>query len=268
MRSPLSAMRPMPARERQAACAALQLPAQCAAARDAFHRKNRSERLPPLRRPGPAYIPVPPPRWTAQAPSAQAPAANSAFALPPGESETRSPAGSWKRAPGASSEVEHQGGKSSGLQQQVGRAQGLLKTHPWLLCPWLSSCAQIRAPAPYPEQLLQNHPAGRGRLRIECVIASTQAQNRSSIVRRARKASARLVRPEETGPVTSLMAPTGRPPPSSSSTVAMPVAAVSQRVRGTGVSAAGKRASRLCSIWRRRALRKAWRDPIFAFSSL
>ncbi len=49
-----------------------------------------------------------------------------------------------------------------------------------------------------------------------------------------KKPETALFVPEHSGPTTSLMAPTGRPPSSSASTAAMPVAAVSRMVRGMG----------------------------------
>ena len=99
-------------------------------------------------------------------------------------------------------------------------------------------------------------------------FTSTHAQTRPSAVRRARKASARLVRPEDCGPVSSLIAPTGRPPFSSSSTLVIPVAATSRIVCGAGVSAAGKRCARERSISRRSRVAEGMADlSTFAISS-
>ena len=98
--------------------------------------------------------------------------------------------------------------------------------------------------------------------------ASTHAQTRSSRVCCARKLSARLVLPDEDGPVISLIAPTGSPPSSNSSTAAIPVAAVSRIVCAWGVSAEGNLRSRELSIWIRSAEAEAMRlTPNFAFSS-
>ena len=62
---------------------------------------------------------------------------------------------------------------------------------------------------------------------------------------------ARLVRPEHCGPAISVIAPTGRPPPNSSSTAAMPVGQTGRTVLGCGVSAEGILAARADSISRR-----------------
>ncbi len=84
-------------------------------------------------------------------------------------------------------------------------------------------------------------------------FTSIHAQTFPSLVLSAINASARQVLPEVAGPVISLMAPTGKPPESKLSISAMPVAAVSRIVCGTGDSAAGKRFSRVRSICSRRA---------------
>src|SRR6185369_6970354 len=62
-----------------------------------------------------------------------------------------------------------------------------------------------------------------------------------------------LVRPEDTGPASSLMAPIGSPPDKSSSNSGIPVDATSLIVRSPGVSTDGKRWSRECSICSRSA---------------
>ena len=56
-------------------------------------------------------------------------------------------------------------------------------------------------------------------------LASIHAQTFPSCVRRARNANAILVRPEDAGPVISLIAPTGKPPLSKLSICAIPVVA-------------------------------------------
>ena len=65
--------------------------------------------------------------------------------------------------------------------------------------------------------------------------------------------SASEVRPEHSGPVSSLRAPIGKPPSRRSSSAAMPVGAVGRMSRGAGVSAEGMRAERADSMERRRA---------------
>jgi len=54
------------------------------------------------------------------------------------------------------------------------------------------------------------------------------------------KVKARLVRPEESGPVNSLIAPTGKPPFSKPSRFSIPMGAGSQTVLNCELSAAGK----------------------------
>ena len=83
--------------------------------------------------------------------------------------------------------------------------------------------------------------------------ASTQATASPAAVMAAKVDCASVVRPEQAGPTSSVMAPMGRPPSSRASISAMPVAACSRIVRGRGVSAEGIRASREASIWRRTA---------------
>ena len=84
------------------------------------------------------------------------------------------------------------------------------------------------------------HAVGCCGFGIEGVQASTQAQTNLAEYD-GEKERARLVRPEETGPVISLIAPTGRPPSSIWST-GMPVGAVSRKVRGDGRERGGKAA--------------------------
>jgi hypothetical protein len=59
------------------------------------------------------------------------------------------------------------------------------------------------------------------------------------------------VRPEHSGPVASVIAPNGRPPPSIASMEAIPVAVTVRIVRGKCVSAEGIRLEREASIWLR-----------------
>ena len=95
--------------------------------------------------------------------------------------------------------------------------------------------------------------------------ASTQAQTWPPSVLLARNARVRLVRPDDSGPVTSLIAPTGKPPSSNASTAATPVGATSRAVFGAGISAAGKRCSRVRSISRRKAEAEGMVDQISLF---
>jgi len=69
-------------------------------------------------------------------------------------------------------------------------------------------------------------------------LVSIQAQT-LSCVRWARKDIAMLVRPEDMGPVISLIAPTGSPPFRSWSISAIPVLATSRMVRAAGVRTEG-----------------------------
>jgi hypothetical protein len=75
--------------------------------------------------------------------------------------------------------------------------------------------------------------------------------------------SARLVRPDDAEPDSSLIAPTGKPPQSNSSTVAIPVAATSRIVLGAGVSAAGNLCFSACSISKRSAAAEDIRTRAF-----
>ena len=77
---------------------------------------------------------------------------------------------------------------------------------------------------------------------------STQAHTRSVRVIAATKVSASEVRPEHSGPTTSLMAPMGKPPRSSRSISAIPVGSTGQETRGCGESAEGIRSAREASI--------------------
>jgi hypothetical protein len=65
-------------------------------------------------------------------------------------------------------QIQHNRGKAGGLQQQIGRTQGLIQA-----CPRLGASFQLgillRISAPDPEQLPQRHAIGRSRQRIECV---------------------------------------------------------------------------------------------------
>ena len=70
---------------------------------------------------------------------------------------------------------------------------------------------------------------------------SIQAQTFPSPVILVIKESASAVRPEHSGPTTSVIAPAGRPPCNNSSTVVMPVGATARTIRGAGVSADGIR---------------------------
>jgi hypothetical protein len=96
---------------------------------------------------------------------------------------------------------------------------------------------------------------------------STQAQTRPACVRHATKESAREVRPEHSGPASSVMAPIGRPPPSALSSVEMPVEDVGRMTRGAGVSAEGMRSARVASIcWRRVAAVGMRQDFLLIFA--
>jgi hypothetical protein len=80
---------------------------------------------------------------------------------------------------------------------------------------------------------------------------SIQAQTFDACVMPARTDSAKDVRPEHSGPATSVMAPKGTPPSSNSSTHWIPVAAIDRGSSGTGVSAEGILSARSDSIfWR------------------
>lgn len=83
--------------------------------------------------------------------------------------------------------------------------------------------------------------------------ASTHAQTPPFTMHWATNARARLVLPELSGPASSLIAPTGSPPSSRASTASIEVGATSRTVRGTGLSAEGKRCSRAFSICERSA---------------
>jgi hypothetical protein len=82
-------------------------------------------------------------------------------------------------------------------------------------------------------------------------FTSIHAHTFPSLVLSAINASARQVLPDVAGPVIALMAPTGKPPDNKLSISATPIAAVSRTVCGIGDSAAGKRFSRVRSIWSR-----------------
>lgn len=62
------------------------------------------------------------------------------------------------------------------------------------------------------------------------------------------KESASDVRPEDSGPTSSVMAPTGRPPSRSVSISSIPVEETGRMTRGAGVSAEGIRSARAASI--------------------
>src|SRR5258708_5487847 len=68
---------------------------------------------------------------------------------------------------------------------------------------------------------------------------SIQAHTFAACVIRERKESATEVRPEHSGPSSSLTAPTGSPPFKTSSSDSMPVAATGRIIFGVGVSAEG-----------------------------
>src|ERR1700743_3726224 len=80
---------------------------------------------------------------------------------------------------------------------------------------------------------------------------SIQAQTFDACVMPARIDSAKDVRPEHSGPTTSVMAPKGTPPSSNSSKQWIPIAAMDRGICGIGVSAAGILSARSDSIfWR------------------
>lgn len=68
---------------------------------------------------------------------------------------------------------------------------------------------------------------------------SIHAQTFDRCVIRAKKESAMDVRPEHSGPTSSLIAPTGSPPRNTSSKDAIPVSATGRNIFGAGVSAEG-----------------------------
>src|ERR1035437_7057240 len=83
--------------------------------------------------------------------------------------------------------------------------------------------------------------------------ASIQAHTFASFVIWARKESARAVRPEHSGPIISVIAPTGTPPFTKSSIVRMPVETTGRMILGAGVKADGIRSANADSIWIRSA---------------
>ena len=164
------------------------------------------------------------------------------------------PCGGWNPAAVLrrnAAKVQNNCGKSARLEQQVRRLQCLVESRPGFrpgpgcfAAEGLPTAAQSAAePSPQRTQssCRRDRPLAAADSGSKASFASTHAQNRSNPVRCARNLSARLVRPDDSGPVSSVMAPMGRPPSSSSSTGAIPVAATSRMVRWTGVSAAGKR---------------------------
>jgi len=78
---------------------------------------------------------------------------------------------------------------------------------------------------------------------------SIQAHTFAACVIRATKESATEVRPEHSGPTSSLTAPTGSPPWSTSSSDSMPVAATGRIIFGAGVRAEGIFCASADSIW-------------------
>jgi hypothetical protein len=96
---------------------------------------------------------------------------------------------------------------------------------------------------------------------------SIHAQTLPACVRRATNERAADVLPEHSGPVSSLTAPTGKPPCNISSSDAMPVVDTGRIIRAAGVSAEGIFCARAFSIWSRIAVAEGIRAIrlIFAY---
>ncbi len=94
------------------------------------------------------------------------------------------------------------------------------------------------------------------------------AQTLLARVRRLTKESAAELRPLDSGPVISEIAPSGKPPSSNSSNAAMPVGAKGRTIFGRGVSAEGMRSASEVSIWRRRAAADGIGEPFSLYLRL
>jgi hypothetical protein len=79
--------------------------------------------------------------------------------------------------------------------------------------------------------------------------ASIHAQTFSAAVTRERKDIAKDIRPEQASPTSSVIAPTGKPPWSSSSKRAIPVCMTGRIIRAGGVSADGILCASADSTW-------------------
>src|SRR5579863_398878 len=67
--------------------------------------------------------------------------------------------------------VEDDRGKSAGLKEEIGSAQGLIKSRPWpRLWPELSCDVRACIPATDPQQLPEIHAVCRRRFRIQCIL--------------------------------------------------------------------------------------------------
>jgi hypothetical protein len=105
-------------------------------------------------------------------------------------------------------------------------------------CPFCSCVVVGETPQRTQRSRVRSTPADAAERGSKALDTSTHAQTFAAWVRRPTNERANDVHPEHSGPTTSVMPPIGRPPCSTSSTAAMPVAATGRIILGTGVSPA------------------------------
>jgi hypothetical protein len=110
---------------------------------------------------------------------------------------------------------------------------------------WTRVCA---TPQRTQRSRVRSTPAAAADAGSNVFATSIQQQTLPAWVICARNESATEVRPEHSGPTISLMAPIGRPPRSTSSSGAIPVAAAGRIIFGAGVRAEGTLRERVDSI--------------------
>jgi hypothetical protein len=128
--------------------------------------------------------------------------------------------------------------------RQVGQDTSLAERSCDSLAQWFS--ASLRSAPKAVEQ--DRPPVADAEMGSSVLDTSIQAHTFAACVIRERKESATEVRPEHSGPTSSLTAPTGRPPFKTSSSDAIPVAATGRTIFGAGVSAEGIFCARADSI--------------------
>ena len=106
----------------------------------------------------------------------------------------------------------------------------------------------FRAPHRTHSSLRRSTPAAAADAGSSAFETSIHAHTFPAWVMPATKANATEVRPEHSGPISSVIAPIGNPPCRASSSASMPVEATGRTILAVGVSAAGILAARADSI--------------------